>query len=107
MPIFTIVDFPNKGDTYGRITGAKPHNAANKALTILLKKIQLKNSDEFIVFTLKDITPNNTSKNTGKQYKYIGSRVLLETPKKINIGGKEIIFKYRNIIAKYYNNANK
>jgi len=73
--VFTIVDYPNVGETYGKYTGKHPGNAADKVLTELAKKVNLKNSNEknFIFFTIRDIS-------SGKEYSYIGTRVELYKP---------------------------
>ena len=49
---------------------------------------------KFIVFVIKDISTN-------KEYKYIGNRIKLQNPITINKNGKEITYRYKNIIGKY------
>lgn len=88
--VFTIVDYPNVGETYGKYTGKHPGDAADKVLTELAKKVNLKNSNEkknFIFFTIRDIS-------SGKEYSYIGTRVELYKPVKLK--GK----KFRNNLTR-------
>jgi len=95
---FTIVDFPKIGDSYGKYHSNTAKNAANKAFSFLSRKINLKNSNKnnMLQFTIQDITNGIL----GKKYKYVGTRVELFKPIIINRGGKEIAFKYKNIIGK-------
>lgn len=101
--VFTIVDYPNVGETYGKYTGKYPGDAADKVLTDLAKKVNLKNTDEknFIFFTIRDITPNknnrNSKNNRDKEYTYIGTRVQLYEPVKLDNGR---IVRYRNNITR-------
>ncbi len=97
--IFTIVDFPKKGDRYGRYLANSPKRAANKAFTQLSRKINLKNTNKknYMVFAIQEITQHSNK----KIYKYIGTRVELHQPLIIKKNGKEIKYKYKNIIAKY------
>jgi len=90
--VFAIVDYPNIGETYGSFTGSSPGYAADKVLTLLSEKIDLKNTDEknFIFFTIRDITQNN---GAGKEYSYIGTRIELYQPIKLKNGR---IIKFRN-----------
>ena len=90
--VFTIVDYPNVGETYGKYTGKYPGDAADKVLTGLAKKVNLKNSNEknFIFFTIRDIS-------SGKEYSYIGTRVELYKPVKLDNGK---IVKFRNNITR-------
>lgn len=99
---YTIVDFPNNGQNYGTFTGMNAKKAASKAFSALIKFVD--NNDQtlgkFIVFVIKN-------KDTGKMYKYIGSRILLEKPITVYKNGKNIIYKYKNIIGKYKEELNK
>ena len=99
MRSFTIVDFPNDGENYGRYMGESPKRAAQKAFSSLSRKIDLKNTDDknLLVFTIKDTTLNGNK----KKYKYVGTRVELDEPIKRKINGKKIIYKYRNILTNY------
>lgn len=93
---FVIVDYPNVGELYGRFSGSSPGVAADKVLTLLSEKIDLKNTDEknFIFFTIREITQKN---RTGKEYSYIGTRIELHEPIKLKNGK---IIKFRNNITR-------
>jgi len=105
--VFTIVDYPNVGETYGKYTGKHPGDAADKVLTELAKKVNLKNSNEknFIFFTIRDISLNKNNKSNnnksnnknGKEYSYIGTRVELYKPVKLDNGK---IVRFRNNITR-------
>jgi hypothetical protein len=101
MRSFTIVDFPKKGETYGRYISKYPKNAAKKAFTKLSSMIDLKNSNrkKFLIFTIKETT-KNSNKN---MYKYIGTRIKLYEPIIIEKNGKNIVYKYKNIITSHKN----
>jgi hypothetical protein len=93
---YSIVDFPNDNQLYGKFKGSSPKKAANKALSCLIKFMN--NNDDFfgkfIVFVIK----NNSTK---KEYKYIGNRIKLENPIKVVKNGKTIIYNYKNVIGKF------
>lgn len=96
---FTIVDYPKRGDTYGRYIASHPIYAAKKALTQLSRKIDLENTNKknIMVFTIRETT-NNSNKNL---YKYAGTRIKLDKPLVVKRNGKKIVYKYRNIITDY------
>jgi hypothetical protein len=107
--LYTVLDFPNDNETYGKFEGKIPKIAANKAFTSLIKFIDIDISNEdsfvgkFLVFTIKDL-------DTNKEYKYIGNRIKLKNPVKIGkVGknGKEIEYKYKNVIGKYNSELDK
>jgi hypothetical protein len=98
---YVVVDYPYEGKTYGSFIGSSPKRAASKAFTKLAKMSQLNNSKrELLVFVMRN-------QKTGKEYKYIGSRIKLAKPKRVSIGGKEIIYRYKNIVGKYRDELNK
>ncbi len=93
--VYTVVDFPNQHETFGRFTGTSPKRAATKAFTRLAKISKLNNTNrQFIVFTILNLTND-------KEYKYIGTRVKLVKPRVVNRGGKKIVYKYVNTVGKY------
>lgn len=96
---FTIVGYPNDGENYGRYIAKTPKRAANKAFTKLSRKIDLKNTNNknLLVFIIKETTKNSDN----KEYKYAGTRVELAKPVIKTINGKQIIYRYKNIIAPY------
>ena len=99
---FTIIDFPKKGETYGRYLANTPQRAASKAFTQLARIIGLTNENDqnHMVFVIKEITQGSDN----KLYTYIGTRVELAEPIIKNIAGKEVVYKYKNIVAKQKNN---
>lgn len=98
---YVIVDYPEEGKTFGKFMGSSPKQAAMKAFTKLAKVSQLNDAKrQLLVFVMRNQT-------TGKEYKYIGSRVKLAKPKKVSIGGKEVIYRYKNIVGKYRDELNK
>lgn len=98
---FTIVDFPKKGQEYGRYLSQYPSNAASKAFTQLSRLIDLKNTNNknYMVFTIRETTQGKPQ----KKYKYMGTRIELAEPLVKNIGGKEVIYRFKNVISKYKN----
>ena len=96
---FTILDFPKKGQEYGRYLSTSPSNAASKAFTQLSRIINLKNSNvkNHVIFTIRETTQGSPEKT----YTYIGTRVELEQPIIQNISGKQITYRFKNIISKY------
>ena len=89
---FTLVDFPEVGKTTGKFSGKYPSNAGYKFLTKLASMVDLKNTNDrnFIFFTIRDI-------NSNKEYSYIGTRVELVKPVKLE-NGRTI--NYRNIMTR-------
>ena len=103
---YSIVDFPEDNQLYGKYKATTPKAAANKAFSSLIKFIDIdkKNEDhflgKFIVFVIKDT-------ETEKEYKYIGNRIKLQNPVTIEKKGKQIKYKYKNVIGKYNEELDK
>ena len=104
---YTIVDFPEDNQNYGKFKGHKPKIAANKAFSSLIKFIDIENKSnensflgKFLVFVIKDL-------NTNQEYKYIGNRIKLKNPVKVTKDGIEIEYKYKNVIGKYNKELDK
>lgn len=95
---YTIIDFPEDNETYGKFSGTIPKKAANKVFSFLLKFLNEDINDDltgkFIVFVIKDIDSN-------KMYKYIGTRIKLENPIHTTKNNKNVIYKYKNVIGKF------
>lgn len=90
------------GDAHGRFSGSKPKQAANKALTSILKTREQTGggvSGE-IKFSIVECTRGSKH----KQYNYVGQRVKLDKPMKVKIGNgpnaKEIEYKFNNRVMK-------
>jgi hypothetical protein len=96
--VFTIVDYPEQGKTYGNYYGETPRRAASKAFTQLAKLYNFKNSTndyKYINFTIRDKTMNRNN----KEYSFYGTRVKLFKPIIVNRNGKKIKYNYKNIIT--------
>jgi len=99
--VYAIMDYPKENEMGGRFVGTSPKRAAQKAFTQLARKTNLTNHNgKFIVFVMKNL-------ETGKEYKYIGSRVKLKVPKVVYRDGKKVLYKYMNVVGKYKEELNK
>lgn len=97
----------NKEDTtFGRYTGESPYQAANKALSEIIRqrKKDGENTSSKINFWLVESTK-------GKKYKehqYVGKRVKLPTPIEYEVGsGNYITKEYKNELTKIKKNNEK
>lgn len=85
------------GETFGRFSGSKPKQAANKALTSLVKTHNITNEIEFSIVEC-------TRGSKRKTHNYRGKRVKLETPMIVQVGKgdnqKEITYNYNNDLHK-------
>ena len=90
------------GDPHGRFSGNKPKQAANKALTSILKTREQNGGGASGEIKFSIIECTRGSKH--KQYNYIGQRVKLDKPMKVKIGSgadaKEIEYKFNNRVMK-------
>jgi hypothetical protein len=89
---------PN-GPQYGRYNGDSPYQAANKALSEIIRN-RVKNNistDDNINFFLVEST-----KGSGKKiHQYVGKRTKLQTPVTYSVNNGQIITKeYKNILRK-------
>ncbi len=87
------------GHQYGRYNGDSPYQAANKALSeIIRNKVkQNQNPDEEITFFLVESTKGSTK----KVHEYVGKRTKLDVPVvyKVN-NNQEIKKEFKNILRK-------
>lgn len=91
------------GEAHGRFCGTKPKQAANKALTSILKDRQ--KSGGAVNGAIKFSIVECTRKSKHKQYNYVGERIRLTTPMKVVINKtkpnpKEIEYKFNNRVMK-------
>jgi hypothetical protein len=102
--IYTILDFPESGQTTGEYHSNDFTSAAKKALTRLSKHYNIfgDQGGAFVKFWLKDITPG--SKTNGKEVCYIGTRVELFKPNDVNIKNTTFKQKYSYIVTKFNKN---
>jgi hypothetical protein len=84
----------------GRFSGSKPKQAANKALTSILKSKGKQAPTGEIKFSIVECTRGSRHKT----YNYVGQRVQLANPMKVNIGkgdaAKTIEYKFNNKVKK-------
>ena len=101
--VYKIMGYPNMDKNYGNFTGSWPAQAAHKALTVLARKINLKNSDD-----MNQIKFWIVEQKTGKKYCYIGSRIKLVRPNIIiNKNGKKVKFWHKTTLRKCEFKSNK
>lgn len=91
------------GEESGRFSGNKPKQAANKALTAIIKKEGANGTNKQFTFKIKECTRGSKQ----KVYCYTGERIQLEKPMQVTIGksenGKEpkiIEYKFTNKVKK-------
>lgn len=92
------VKLTDDGELYGRYNGDSPYQAANKALSEIIRT-RVKNNesvDNEITFFLVESTKGSSKKT----HQYIGKRVHLETAVKYKVGDQEIIKNFKNILKK-------
>ncbi len=87
------------GPQYGRYNGDSPYQAANKALSEIIRN-RVKNNlstDDDIVFYLIESTKNSDK----KLHQYLGKRMKLDEPVSYNVsGGQTIVKEYKNVLRK-------
>jgi hypothetical protein len=93
------VKLEQNGPQYGRYNGESPYQAANKALSEIIRN-RVKNNlstDQDITFYLVEST-----KNSGKKiHKYVGKRMKLTNPVTYTVDNGQVITKeYKNILRK-------
>lgn len=89
--VFQLVDYPKEGEMFGNYTGTHPKQAALKIMTVLARRINLKNTNNNnqIVFWIMD-------KESGKKYCYTGTRIKLVKPKVVKRGNNKINYWHKN-----------
>ena len=102
------VKLENEGPQYGRYNGDSPYQAANKALSEIIRN-RVKNNqitEEDITFYLVESTKGSSK----KCHKYIGKRIKLNTPVSyvVKNGEREqtITKEFKNILRKVKRNPN-
>lgn len=93
---YTIIDYPTNNKTTGLYKGKRPIQAAKKALSRLTRELNHHNNknSKLLVFEMKCL-------DDGREFKFIGTRVKLNKPKTINLGGKSITYKFKNLVSHY------
>lgn len=86
------------GSTHGRFSGKKPKQAANKALTSLLKEKKAANKDVKGVINFSIVECTRGSKH--KTYDYEGQRKKLPERMTVTIDDKKIVYEFSNSVKK-------
>lgn len=90
------------GEAHGRFSGSKPKQAANKALTSILKTKEQTGGG--VAGEIKFSIVECTRGSKHKQYNYIGQRVKLDKPMEVTIGSgpnaKKIEYRFNNRVMK-------
>jgi hypothetical protein len=92
---------------YGRYNGVFPLQAANKALSEIIKNKKKNNDFDLkggdINFSLIECTKGSNKKT----YQYSGNRIKLENPVEYVVNGNTITKNYKNIIRKIKSNKSE
>jgi len=92
------VKLSQESELYGRYNGDSPYQAANKALSEIIRN-KVKNNEsvfEEINFYLVESTKGSLKKS----HQYFGKRIELETPVVYKVGEQEIVKNFKNILKK-------
>jgi hypothetical protein len=91
-----------EADLYGRYNGDSPYQAANKALSEIIRN-KVKNS-ESITDEINFYLVESTKGSKKKTHQYIGKRIQLDSPVIYKVGDQEIVKNYKNILKKVKRN---
>ncbi len=108
MRTFSILDYPTEGKLYGKYTANSPGQAASKAFTALVKRMNYDRDgeDKFIIFFIKETSGSSdgdeavggsSGGSSGQVYEYVGTRIKLHKP--ILIGSRAYL--HRNIVVSH------
>ena len=93
------VKLENNGPQYGRYNGDSPYQAANKALSEIIRN-RVKNNqavDDDMTFFLVESTKGSSK----KIHKYVGRRIKLDVPVSYTVENGQVITKeYKNVLRK-------
>jgi hypothetical protein len=92
------VKLSEEGQSYGRYNGDSPYQAANKALSeIIRNKVKAEEAvDGKLTFWLIESTKGSSK----RVHQYEGERIKLAEPVKYKVGENEIVKEYKNILKK-------
>jgi hypothetical protein len=92
------VKLSQESELYGRYNGDSPYQAANKALSEIIRNKVKNNESVFdeISFYLVESTKGSLKKS----HQYFGKRIELETPVIYKVGEQEIVKNFKNILKK-------
>jgi hypothetical protein len=94
---YVVLDFPEKGQKYGKYSGKSPGIVANKIFNKLMKYYDFTDNidgKKYLVFEFQNI-------DTGRKYEYIGTPIILQNPMHVNIHNQNISITHRSIVVKY------
>jgi hypothetical protein len=92
------VKLSSEAELYGRYNGDSPYQAANKALSEIIRN-KVKNN-ESVYDEINFYLVESTKGSLKKSHQYIGKRIQLETPVIYKVGDQEIVKNYKNILKK-------
>ena len=96
--IFKVID--KNGVSHGRFTGAKPKQAATKALTAYIRENKIPPNEE-VTIIIRECTRTGYNRAHPHTYlEYKGQKVQLDKPMVVKIAGKVIQYKNRITIKK-------
>jgi len=84
------------GNCRGRFSGKKPKQAANKALTSILREKKGLKGGGKLNFSICECTRGSKC----KVYYYTGERKKLDSPMDVTIGDKKITYRFQNVVQK-------
>jgi len=92
------VKLSEEGQSYGRYNGDSPYQAANKALSeIIRNKVK---AEEAVEGKLTFWLIESTKGSSKRVHQYEGERIKLAEPVKYKVGENEIVKEYKNILKK-------
>lgn len=92
------VKLSEEGQSYGRYNGDSPYQAANKALSEIIRtKVK---EGEVVEGKISFWLIESTKGSTKRVHQYEGERIKLEEPVKYKVGENEIVKEYKNILKK-------
>jgi hypothetical protein len=87
-----------ESELYGRYNGDSPYQAANKALSEIIRS-KVKNS-ESVFDEINFYLVESTKGSLKKVHQYLGKRIQLENPVIYKVGDQEIVKNFKNILKK-------
>ena len=91
-----------ESELYGRYNGDSPYQAANKALSEIIRN-KVKNS-ESVFDEINFYLVESTKGSLKKVHQYLGKRIQLENPVIYKVGEQEIVKNFKNILKKVKKN---
>ena len=92
------VKLSSESELYGRYNGDSPYQAANKALSEIIRS-KVKNN-ESVFDEINFYLVESTKGSLKKVHQYLGKRIQLENPVIYKVGEQEIVKNFKNILKK-------